>query len=94
MLYLVAQSCPALSDPMNCTPPGSSVHGVLQARIQEGLPCLPPGDLPNPEVEPRSPTLQADSLLAEPQGKLCTVKNLLNPVLDTDGMPSTSSAPK
>ena len=30
---LVAQSCPTLCDPMDCSPPGSSVHGVLQARI-------------------------------------------------------------
>ena len=32
---LVAQSCPTLCDPMDCTPPGSSVHGILQERIQE-----------------------------------------------------------
>ena len=32
-----------------------------------GLPCLAPGDLPNPGIEPRSPTLQADSLLSEPR---------------------------
>ena len=29
----VAQSCPTLSDPMDCSPPGSSVHGILQARV-------------------------------------------------------------
>ena len=34
-----------------------------------GLPCLPPGDLPNPGIKPRSPTLQADSLPSEPPGK-------------------------
>ena len=34
-----------------------------------GLPCPPPGNLPNPGIEPRSPALQADSLPAEPQGK-------------------------
>ena len=34
-----------------------------------GLPCPPPGDLLNPGIEPRSPTLQADSLLSEPSGK-------------------------
>ena len=49
----IAQSCPTLCDPMNYT-----VHGILQARI-----------LPNPGIEPRSPTSQADSLPAEPQGK-------------------------
>ena len=32
---LVTQSCPTLCDPMNCGPPGSSVHGILQARILE-----------------------------------------------------------
>ena len=31
--YLVAKSCPTLYNPMNCSPPGSSVHGILQARI-------------------------------------------------------------
>ena len=34
-----------------------------------GLPCPPPGDLPDSGIEPRSPTLQADSLLSEPPGK-------------------------
>ena len=43
--------------------------GILQARIQEywsGFPCPPPGDLPNPAIEPRSPAWQADSLSSEP----------------------------
>ena len=31
----VIQSCPTLSDPMDCRPPGSSVHGIFQARVQE-----------------------------------------------------------
>ena len=31
----VAQSCPTLSDPMECSPPGSSIHGILQARVLE-----------------------------------------------------------
>ena len=29
------QSCPTLSDPMDCSPPGSSVHGIFQARVLE-----------------------------------------------------------
>ena len=60
------QSCPTLSDPVDYSPPGSSVHGILQARILSGLPCPPPGDLPNPGIKPTSsvsPALQADSLL-------------------------------
>ena len=32
---LITQSCPTLCDPMNCSPPGSSVHGILQVRILE-----------------------------------------------------------
>ena len=31
----VAQSCPTLSDPMDCSPPGSSLHGIFQARVLE-----------------------------------------------------------
>ena len=31
----VAQSCPTLSDPMDCSPPGSSAHGIFQARVLE-----------------------------------------------------------
>ena len=31
----VAQSCPTLSDPMDCSPPGSSIHGIFQARVPE-----------------------------------------------------------
>ena len=31
----VAQSCPTLSDPMDCRPPGSSIHGIFQARVLE-----------------------------------------------------------
>ena len=58
----VAQLCPTLWDPMDYT-----VHGVLQARILEGVAFPTSGDLPNPGIEPRSPALQADSLPAEPQ---------------------------
>ena len=37
----VAQSCPTLRDPMDCSPPGSSVHGIFQARVLEwGYHCL------------------------------------------------------
>ena len=54
------QSCPTLFNPKDCSTPGSSVHGILQARYWSGLPCPPPGDLPDPEIEPRSLALQAD----------------------------------
>ena len=63
---LAAQSCLTLCDPMDCSPPGSSVHGILQVRILE---CPSPGDIPKPEIESGFPTLQADSLPSEPPGK-------------------------
>ena len=69
MKELVTQSYPTLRDPVDCSPPGSFVHGILQARILEWVAFPSPGDLLNPGVEPRSLTLQADSLPAEPQGK-------------------------
>ena len=65
---LVTQSCLILCDPTDCNLPGSSVHGILQARIVEWV--VIPGDLPNPGIKPGSPTLQADSLLSEPSGFL------------------------
>ena len=39
---------------MDHSPPGSSVHGILQARVLEWLLCPPPGDLPDPGIEPPS----------------------------------------
>ena len=54
---------------MHCNLPGSSVHGILQEGNWNGLPCPPPGYLPDPRIEPMSLVLQADSLLAEPPGK-------------------------
>ena len=53
-----------------------------------GLPFPSPGGLPDPGVEPRSPALQADSLLTEPPGSYFTERNLSlipNPQLLTDG---------
>ena len=60
-----------LCDPVDCSPPGSSVHGILQARTLEwvALSCPPPGDLPNPGIKPRPPALQVDCLPAGPQRK-------------------------
>ena len=60
----VSQSCLTLCDPATHT-----VHGILQARILEWVAFPSSRDIPNPGIEPKSPTLQADSLPAEPQGK-------------------------
>ena len=60
----VTQSCPALCDPIDYI-----VYGILQVRILEWIAVPSPGDLANPEIEPRYPTLQADSLPADLPGK-------------------------
>ena len=65
----VAQSCLTLCDPMGCSPPGSSVHGISQAEYWSGLPCPPPGDLPDPGIEPVSPALAGRFFTTEPCGK-------------------------
>ena len=61
----VTQSCPTLCDPMDY-----AVHGTLQARTLERAAFPSPGDLPNPGMEPRSSTLQAESLPSELSGKM------------------------
>ena len=69
---LVAQLCPTLCLPMDYSLPGSSVHGVLQARILEWLPFPSPGDLLNPGIKPvslASPALAGGFFTTEPPGK-------------------------
>ena len=71
----VTKSSLTLCDPVDCSLPGSSVHGVLQARILEWVACSSPGDLPNTGIKPASPTLQVVSLPLSQQGK--PLKNIL-----------------
>ena len=49
-------------------PTGSSVHGILQQEYWSGLPCPPPGDLPDRGMKLGSLALQVDSLLLSHQG--------------------------
>ena len=64
-----AQMCPTLCDPWTVhTLPGSSVHGILWARILEWVAISSFRDLPNPGIKFMSNALQADSLPAEPSG--------------------------
>ena len=65
----VAQLCPTLCDPMDCSPPGSSVHGSSQQEHWSGLPFLPPGGPPDPGIETTSPTLAGRFFTTEPPGK-------------------------
>ena len=51
-------------DPLDCSPPGSSLHWIFQARMMEWVAFSFSRDLPNPEIKPEShvsPVLQADS---------------------------------
>ena len=69
---LVVQPCPTLCNPVDHSPPGSSVHGIFRQECWSGLSFPYLGDLPEPGIEPGSPVfpaLQADSLLSEPPGK-------------------------
>ena len=56
----VAQSCPTLCDPMNYSPLASLSMGFSRQKYSSGLPCPPPGDLPNPGIE--SPSLTSPAL--------------------------------
>ena len=62
MLAQSLQLCPTLVTPMDCSLPGSSVRGILRQEYWSGLPCPPPGDLPDPGMEPHLLHLKANSL--------------------------------
>ena len=66
---LASQSGLTLCDAIDCGPPGSSVHGILQARTLDWVAISFSRDLPTPGIELRSPALQADTLPSEPPGK-------------------------
>ena len=65
---LISESCPTFCNPMNCGPPGPSVHGILQARILEWAAVPSSGGSSDPGIEPVSSALQADSLPLSHQG--------------------------
>ena len=66
VVVLVSKSCPSLLQPHGWSPPGSSVHGISQARILEWVAISSAGNLPDPEMKLVSPTWQADSLPLSP----------------------------
>ena len=69
VLCLVVQSRPTLSTPWTVAHQAPLSMGFSRQEYWSGLPCPPPGYLPNPGIQPRSPALQADSLPPEPPGK-------------------------
>ena len=81
MCVLVAQSCPTLCDSVDYSPSGYSAMGFPSQEYLSGFPFPSPGDLPDPGIKPRSPALQADSLLSEPAGESCIGKALFLSVM-------------
>ena len=69
IMCLVTRLCLTLCDPMDCSPSGSSVLGILQARILEWVAMPFSRGSSQPKIKPRSPTLQVDSLPSELPGK-------------------------
>ena len=65
----VAQSCLTLCDPWTVAHQAPPSTGFSRQEYWSGLPFPSPGDLPDPGIEPRSPTLQADALTSAPPGK-------------------------
>ena len=63
---IVAQSCPTLCHPMDCSRQAPLSLGFSRQQYWTGFPFPSPGDRPNPGIEPGSPPLQADSLPSEP----------------------------
>ena len=74
-MYLFHQSGTTLCDPMDCSPPGSSVHGDSPGKnTGSQLPCPPPRDFPNAGIKPQSLALQVDSLQVSHRGSLRTLE--------------------
>ena len=68
----VTQLGPTGSNPMDCSPPGSSVHGIFQARVLEWVTISFFGDLPDPRIKPTTlvfPALAGGFLTTAPPGK-------------------------
>ena len=65
----VTQSYPTLCNSKYYSQPGSSSMEFSRQEYWSGLPCPPPGDLPNPGIKLQSPALQVDSLPTEPPEK-------------------------
>ena len=76
-------SCSVVSD--SATPGTVARQAPLSMEFSRqeywsGLPCPPPGDLPNPGIKPMSPALQVDSLPSKPPGKPYVAINILNQI--------------
>ena len=69
MCAKLLQSCLTLCSPVDCTPPGSSVPGIFQAKYWSGLPFPTAEDLPNSGIKAASPALAGRFFTPAPPGK-------------------------
>ena len=74
-------SCPTLCNSVDWSPPCSSVHGILQARMEEWVAISFSRDLVNPGIKPLSPAFQEDSLLLSHQRSLTNSRSTLKKLL-------------
>ena len=81
-----AQLCPTVCDPKDCSPPGSSVYGILQTRVLEWVAMPFSRASSQCKDKPGSPALQADSSLSEPPGKPQEVEEA-SPMTGLGGLP-------
>ena len=69
----IAQSCPTLCNPWTVAHQAPLSMGFSRQEYWSGLPFPSPGDLPNPGIKPRSPTLHADALTSAPPGSVVNI---------------------
>ena len=90
-----AQWCPALCDPMDCSPQGSLSMGFSRQEYWSGLPFPSPGDLPNPGIKPASPALAGGFLTTEPPGNLKNINEENSKMqMKKTSNPSSTPGPK
>ena len=88
----VAQSCPTLCDPMDCSLSGSSIHGIFQARVLEWIAISFSRGSSQPRNRTRVSRIVADALLSEPPGTHSSVLAWRIPGMgEPGGLPSTGS---
>ena len=82
----VAQSCLTLCDPWTVAHQAPLSMGFSRQEYWSGMPFPSPGDLPDPGIKPRSPTLQADALTSAPPGKQnCSIQSSAATFLSSTG---------
>ena len=93
-MCLVTQPCPAICDPVDCSPQAPLTMSFSRQEYWSGLPFPPPGDPPDPGMEAVSPASQADSLSIDPLRKPSSIYTsiLLSQFVPPFSSPSLSTS--